>query len=103
MEGECKTNNFFNQMCEMTGYCSKTTFWMDFTIADMFGEESIRNTFGRAMHEWKDNVEFMTELVMVLKWKSWYWNGARCDFSESYCELCVELFDDLRYFLRTVD
>lgn len=44
---------------------------MDFTIADMCGRRAIHDTFKRAFEEWKDNYEYLTELVMVLNWKVW--------------------------------
>ena len=47
----------------------KTTFWQDFTIADKFGYDAIEDTFKRAFAEWKDNPEYLTELVIVLNWK----------------------------------
>ena len=34
-------------------YEFKTTFWMDFTIADKFGIEAVKDTFKRAFSEWK--------------------------------------------------
>ncbi len=33
------------------GYELKTTFWRDFTIADMFGVEAVEDTFYRAFNE----------------------------------------------------
>lgn len=54
---------------EMTGYKPITTFYQDFSIADNFGINAIKDTFKRAFNEWKDDYKFLTELVMVLKWK----------------------------------
>lgn len=48
----------------------KTTFWQDFSIADRFGYDAIEDTFKRAFAEWKDNPEYLTELVIVLNWKA---------------------------------
>ena len=53
----------------MMNYKLKTTFWMDFTIADIFGTSAIKETFDRAFNEWKDNYIYITELCMVLNWK----------------------------------
>lgn len=58
-------------MSLMTGYEMKTTFWMDFNIADRFGLDAIEDTYKRALNEWKDDKVYATELVMVLNWKSW--------------------------------
>lgn len=52
-----------------TGYKPITTFYQDFSIADIFGIDAIKDTFNRAFNEWKDNYKFLTELVMVLNWK----------------------------------
>ena len=53
------------------GYEMKTTFDMDFSIADRFGIDAVKDTFNRAFNGWKNNVEYLTELVMVLNWKIW--------------------------------
>ena len=46
-----------------------TTFWEDFSIADAFGIEAIKDTFKRAFEEWKTNYKYLTELVIVLNIK----------------------------------
>jgi len=48
------------------GYELKTTFWDDFTIADAFGVDAIKDTFERAFNEWRNNVAYVTELAMVI-------------------------------------
>ena len=57
----------------MDGYRFQTTFWMDFTIADAFGEDAVKDTFKRAFEEWRDNYIYLTELVIVMNMKCWYW------------------------------
>lgn len=52
-----------------SGYKMKTTFWNDFTIADAFGTEAVQNTFDRAFPDWRGDVVYLTELVLVLNWK----------------------------------
>ena len=52
-----------------TGYNTQTTFWEDFSIAEKFGEEAIKDTFNRAFEEWKENYIYLTELVMILNCK----------------------------------
>lgn len=54
-----------------TGYKPITTFWQDFSVADRFGIEAIKDTYARAFEEWKLNCEYLTELVMVLNHKIW--------------------------------
>lgn len=63
------------------GYEMQTTFWQDFTIADAFGIEAIKDTFNRAFKEWKNNYIYLTELVIVLNHKIWqhYENGGQTD------------------------
>ncbi len=95
------------------GYTQKTTFWMDFSIADKFGDDAIRDTYKRAFDAWKKEVVYMTELVMVLNRKCWEWhykdNEPRSQLYEDlFYELqdyCYETFkgDDLDYFFRTTD
>lgn len=40
------------------GYETKTTFWEDFSIADAFGADAIKDTFDRSFKNWKNNYEF---------------------------------------------
>jgi len=53
------------------GYEMQTTFWDDFFIADRFGIDAIKDTYKRSFEEWKNNVVYVTELVLVLNWKIW--------------------------------
>ncbi len=50
-----------------------TTFDMDFAIADRFGVNAVKDTFNRAFKEWKSDAQYLTELVMVLNHRCWYW------------------------------
>lgn len=56
------------------GYEVKTTFWEDFSIAERFGLSAIQDTFNRAFKEWKEDYEFLTELVLVLNHKIWQYH-----------------------------
>lgn len=47
------------------------TFWMDFTIADAFGVNAIKDTFNRAFKEWKGDYQMLTALVVTLNHKIW--------------------------------
>lgn len=96
----------------MTGYKPRTTFYEDFSIADHFGTSAVRDTYCMAFNGWQNNIEYMTELVMVLNWKiaEHYRNNYR--LAEMYDELwhkadewVYDHFDgeDLQYFLRTTD
>lgn len=72
----------------------ETTFWMDFTIADTFGENAIKDTFYRAFEEWKSNYKYLTELVMVLNHKAWQWS----ERNNSYTRLYTELYEQASYY-----
>lgn len=99
-------------MCDMTGYVPKTTIWQDFCIAECFGGKAVKDTFRRIFNEWKSNVVYLTELVMVLNWKIWEWyecDGAVADIYNKLYEKADQYAienlkgDELQYFLRTVD
>ncbi len=94
------------------GYELKTTFWDDFTIADAFGEDAIKDTFSRSFNEWKNNVEYITELAMVMSWKSCSWYGKNESYMNLYSELYHEVDSwcmdnlknsDLIYYIDTTD
>lgn len=96
----------------MTGYQPKTTFWMDFSIADRFGLSAVKDTFRRAFREWKTDAVYVTELSLVLNWKSWEHAERNPVLSELYVELwqkvndwCYEHLtgDDLTYYFQTTD
>ena len=95
-----------------TGYKVKTTFYTDFSIAEIFSVDSIRSTYIQCFNEWKENYEYITELCMVLNWKMFRWFEVREDFYEVYRELyrtldewCVENLkgDELEYYYFTTD
>nr|DAX66796.1 MAG TPA: hypothetical protein [Caudoviricetes sp.] len=96
----------------MTGYKPRTTFYEDFSIADHFGGPAIRDTYCRAFNAWQNNIEYMTELVMVLNWKITEHYRKNYRLAEMYDELwrkadewMYDHFDgdDLQYFMRTTD
>ena len=64
-----------------------TTFWTDFSIADAFGPEAVQDTFNRAFAEWKSDVRYLTDLVVVLNHKIFqHFNGDR-ELSKLYDSL----------------
>ncbi len=95
------------------GYEEKTTFAMDFDIADRFGASAVKDTFNRAFNEWKSDYEYLTELVMVLNLKCWYWHQRNnMAMAKLYSQLwqkadgyaCENLKgEELSYFYRTTD
>ena len=70
------------------GYKFVSTFPSDFTIADKFGENAIRDTFNRAFNEWKSNYVYLTELVISLNWKIWeHYEKGNQEIAKVYNEL----------------
>lgn len=97
---------------EITGYKPITTFYTDFSIADNYGVEAIKDTYKRAMAAWKTDYKFLTELVMALNWKIWEHYESNRDYAKVYDELwrkadeyaCTNLKgEELSYFYRTTD
>lgn len=94
-------------------YEFKTTFWMDFTIADHFGANAVKDTFERAFKEWRNDVVYVTELSLVLNWKCWqHYEKGDEKLSRLYSDLYYEVngwcYDnlkgaDLEYYWRTTD
>ena len=68
----------------ITGYKPITTFWDDFSIADKFGIEAIKDTYNRAFKEWKHDYKYLTELVMVLNHKIWQWYETNDNYAKLY-------------------
>lgn len=90
-----------------------TTFYMDFTIADHFGIEAIKDTFNRAFEEWKTDYKYLTFLVLNLNHKIWEHYENR---NEEYARLYDRLWrqadeyateylkgEELNYYLRVLD
>ena len=89
---------FREYMFNLSGYVVKTTFWEDFSIADPYGVNAIKDTYNRAFNEWKDNIEYITELSLVLNHKIWVHHGRGNDqktrFPE-YHKVRAEVYDEL--------
>lgn len=94
------------------GYEFISTFPMDFSIADKFGVDAIKDTFNRAFEEWKYNYIYLTEFVITLNHKIWEWYGKNETYAKLYNELweqadnyaCDNLMgDELTFFYETTD
>ena len=94
------------------GYKQITTFFEDFSIAEHFGEDAIRDTYLRSFKAWKHDYKYLTELVMVLNWKIWQWHEKNEELAKVYNELwevadmwaCDNLKGEaLAYFYKTTD
>ena len=89
-----------------------TTFWDDFSIADRFGVSAVRDTFNRAFAEWKEDYQYLTELILVLNHKIWQHYEKRPElvaryqcFWEQADRYAVEHLqgDELSYYYRVTD
>ena len=92
---------------------AENTFFMDFSIADVFGANAIKDTFNRAFNEWKDDYKMLTALVITLNHKIWqHYEAENNKLASVYNELwekadqyaCDTLKDEaLKYFLEVTD
>lgn len=88
---------------------SDSTFYSDFTYAEMFGVDSIIATFNRTFNECKENYENLTALVSTLYHKIWE-DGEQSDsisilyddlWDKAYTYACDNLKgEELNYFYR---
>ena len=51
---------------KMLDYKFESTFWEEFSIADGYGPDGIREHYNLVFNQWKDNLRFLTELVIHL-------------------------------------
>lgn len=97
----------------LPNYTEKTTFMMDFAIADMFGADAVKDTYDRAFEEWKEDAVYLTELVLVLNTRCWmHFEKGNAPLSKLYGELyhkanayAYETLEgeDLKYYFETTD
>lgn len=92
----------------------ETTFWEEFSISDKYGPEGIREHYKEAFEVCKDNLKWLTELVLVLNLKINQWFQVDDSIGLTYDALWKEtdayameaLKDDkeaLHYYLSTLD
>ena len=77
----------FRDLMKENGYDVVTTFWEDFSAADIYGIPAVRDTFNRAFEEWKGNHVYLTELVLVLNHKVWQHLESSLTLAKEYDEL----------------
>lgn len=116
--------NFFNRlprcpMEDLTGRTPQTTYWQDFSIADVFvlnGKEpdAVKDTHHRSWtHVRNSTPDILAEYVLVLNWKIWeHWERGNHDLGLVYDDIwrrahdwaCKHLQkDDLTTYLRIID
>ena len=93
-------------------YKFETTFWEEFSIADQYGQEGIVEHYNLVFAQWKDNLQYLTELVLVLNWKIYQWYQVDDNLGMTYDELwkrtdgyAMETLkgDDLHKYLSVLD
>lgn len=107
--------NFDANLEVVSDYRRKTTFFSDLSIAEFYGTKEVIDTYRRVMKEWLKNIEYITEFVICLNYKSWEWHyKKRKDMMEFYASLyekaanaVVEHYKNdkkaLEYYYRTTD
>ena len=90
-----------------------TTFWQDFTIADRFGIDAVKDTYKRAFDEWRHNYKYVTELSIVMNHKLWHhYHENNRNLALLYNDLWKEIHDwclnnltgeELRYYIEKTD
>jgi len=97
---------------ELTGYKPLTTFYTDFSIAEKYGIDAIKETYENAKKYWCDDYKYLTEIVMVLNWKIWEHYQDNEELARLYNDLWEKLDnyacetlkgEELEYFYRTTD
>lgn len=97
---------------KMLDYKFESSFWEEFSIAEEYGSEGVRDHWNLVFEQWKDNIKFLTELVLVLNIKIFIWYGVDDSIGLTYDELwkqtdgyALETLkgDDLHYYLHTID
>lgn len=90
----------------------ETSFWEEFSIADNYGSDGIKEHYDQVFSEWKDNFKFLTELVLVLNWKIFQWYQIDDAIGLTYDELWKKTDayalenlkgDELHYYLSVLD
>ena len=89
------------------------TFFMDFSIADVFGANAVKDTFNRAFKEWKSDYKMLTALVITLNHKIWqHYEAENNELALVYDELWKKADqyafdtlkdDELEYFIEVTD
>lgn len=90
----------------------ETTFWEEFSIAEDYGPDGIVEHYKLVFTQWKDNLDYLTELVLVLNWKIYQWYQVDDTLGMTYDELwkrtdgyAMETLkgDDLHKYLSVLD
>ena len=90
----------------------ESTFWEEFSIAEDYGSEGVREHYDLVFNQWKDNLKFLKVLVLVLNIKIFLWYGVDDTIGLTYDQLWKETDgyaletlkgEDLHNYLSTLD
>lgn len=93
-------------------YTPITTFFSDLSIAEFYGEKSIRETYRDVMASWGKDIKYITEFSMCLNHKIWQLYKHNDKIAKVYDELWRKSVDyivnhfedeDLSYYYRVTD
>lgn len=69
-------------------YKRQTTFASDFAITERCGKRAVLDTFKRSVRNFRDNMEYFAEMILVTNFLCWYFNFIKQnDWSKLYSEL----------------
>lgn len=86
--------NFEANLEMVSDYRRKTTFFSDLSIAEFYSTKDVIDTYRRVMKEWLNNIEYITEFVICLNYKSWEWHyKKKQDMVEFYASLYEKAVD----------
>lgn len=98
---------------ELTGYHPLTTFYQDFSAADQRGQYAIIDTVKAALKIAKKHYKYLTELAMVMSWKSWeHYDDHNYQLQGLYTRLYDEIDElaidtltgqELDYYIKATD
>ena len=108
-------------MAKEIGYEPKTTFWQDFSIADIYGAEAVLDTFKQAFREWHHDVTYIAELALVLNHKGcWFYAASEQRGGDEILDMISQMYfkmyeqlhdwahenftgDDAEYYFKVTD
>ena len=113
LETAARREMAWKEMVKENGYEPFTTFYSDFTIAELVsGANGVKDTYKRAVDAWSKDTKYVTELVMVLNHKIFEHYSANKTMAAVYNSLwekldnwCLDNLkdEDLKYYIRVLD
>lgn len=68
------------------------TFWFDFSIADEYGADAIKDTYERSFNAFKKDIAYITALAITLNHKGWqHYEKKHEELSKLYFSLWEKL------------